>query len=396
MPTNESIHHKLVKDYWIAKLLQLELPSPTTNATLKSGQKRRKTVDLPVPEVVTAQIAAITNNQQVMEYILYLAFFNALSQRYFQAAPAVVASPTIPIADVTSKTISDETVLFLKFPPLADHTIKEYLDLVRKEVQSVIAYQEIDSNALLAHLEMHGGITPSDLYQVGFYYQGWQMEAPFINKIDWLLEVKKITNGCVVSLKYNPTLFKDKLAAQFIRHYIQFLESGISNLDGKMGMLDFLSSVERTKLVHGYNKTKRIYPKSKNIHKLFEARVKMQPDELALVTSHESLTYAALNAKADKLAYYLRSYKEVQADALVGILMNRSSHWIIGILGVLKAGAAYLPIDPNYPQERKQWILNDARPSVLLTHSDFLFDISGFQGEVFALDLQLEALESPV
>uniref|UniRef100_UPI00286A4BCE amino acid adenylation domain-containing protein n=1 Tax=Chamaesiphon sp. OTE_75_metabat_556 TaxID=2964692 RepID=UPI00286A4BCE len=118
-----------------------------------------------------------------------------------------------------------------------------------------------------------------------------------------------------------------------------------------------------------WNQTATDYPHDRTLVDLFEQQVAQNPDRLAVVFESQSLTYQQLNQKANQLAHYLIQNHQIQPDTLISICIERSVEMMIGILGILKAGAAYVPIDPNYPQERMQWILQDSGTSVLLTQS---------------------------
>ncbi len=128
--------------------------------------------------------------------------------------------------------------------------------------------------------------------------------------------------------------------------------------------------------------------KTKTIHELFEEQVQTRPDAIALIFEEKSLTYKELDEKSNQLAHILRG-KGVQADSIIGIMVNRSLEMIVGILGVLKAGGAYLPVDPAYPLERIKFMLEDSDANILLTHnvasnSDKLKEIE-FAGEIIDL-----------
>lgn len=141
-------------------------------------------------------------------------------------------------------------------------------------------------------------------------------------------------------------------------------------------------SEERALLVE-WNETKSDYPQEKCLHELFEAQVQRAPDAVAVVFEDKRLTYAELNARADKVAHYL---KRAGVETPIGICMRRSVEMVVGLLGVLKAGGAYVPIDPNYPAERQAFILEDAQAKVLLTQERLLERLPPHNSEVICLD----------
>jgi non-ribosomal peptide synthetase component F len=127
-----------------------------------------------------------------------------------------------------------------------------------------------------------------------------------------------------------------------------------------------LSKEEEEKILYKFNETKKDYP-NKTFSTLFEEQVEKTPNELALVFENKKLTYKELNEKANSLAYYLRNEKKIKKEDLVGIMINRSLEMIIAMLAVMKAGGAYIPIDPSFPNDRIDYMLSSSSASVLLT-----------------------------
>ena len=121
------------------------------------------------------------------------------------------------------------------------------------------------------------------------------------------------------------------------------------------------------------------------IHQLFELQVERTPNHIAVVFGKQELTYQELNSRANQLAHYLQ-FLGVRPDRLVGICMNRSLDMVIGLLGILKAGAAYVPLDPAYPQERLAFMIEDSQLSILLTESDRCTQLPPHQAQVICLD----------
>ena len=141
----------------------------------------------------------------------------------------------------------------------------------------------------------------------------------------------------------------------------------LTNTDKKLYEYQLTSIDQQKKLLHDWNKTDKPYPKNKTIHQLFEEQVERNPDNIAIVFENEKLTYAQLNAKANQLARYLRSVSLIiHPNDLIALVLDKSLEMIIGILGILKSGAAYVPIDHSYPDERIKYIFDDTQASLVL------------------------------
>lgn len=157
--------------------------------------------------------------------------------------------------------------------------------------------------------------------------------------------------------------------------------------------LSALTEQERDKILVEWNDTKVDYPKDLCIHELFAAQVEKTPDNIAVIFDEQKLTYQELNHRANKVAHYLQSLG-VGREVLVGICVERSLEMIVGLLGILKAGAAYLPLDPSYPQERLSFMLSDSQVQVLLTQQKFVEEFSTSGVKTVCLDSDWESINS--
>ncbi|HWR62417.1 MAG TPA: condensation domain-containing protein, partial [Clostridia bacterium] len=149
-------------------------------------------------------------------------------------------------------------------------------------------------------------------------------------------------------------------------HFINILRQITGNSQGTIGSIKVVSSEEEKQLLYAFNNTEAPYPRDKTVHELFEEQAERTPEQIALVYGNESLTYKELNERANKLAWHLIK-KGVGPDEIVGVMLERSIEMMVGILGVLKAGGAYLPIDPLYPQKRIMQMLENSDARILLT-----------------------------
>jgi amino acid adenylation domain-containing protein len=181
-----------------------------------------------------------------------------------------------------------------------------------------------------------------------------------------------------VSMRYNTDLFDPATIARMAGHFetvlshfvtqsnarLSALKEHLAEADGRQATL--LSGAERRQLLVEFNDTQTDYPREKCIHQLFEEQVERTPGNVAVVFEEQQLTYAQLNARANQLAHHLQALG-AGPEVLVAICMERSLEMVIGLLGILKAGAAYVPLDPAYPKERLTFMLEDTQARVLLT-----------------------------
>ncbi|MBW4617801.1 MAG: amino acid adenylation domain-containing protein [Cyanosarcina radialis HA8281-LM2] len=179
----------------------------------------------------------------------------------------------------------------------------------------------------------------------------------------------------IAEFHYDTGVFAAEDIANLAQQFETLLDSAIANPEVAIGELEILSESDRHRLLVEFNQTQADYPQDKCIHQLFEEWVERSPNSIAVVFENDRLTYQELNDRSDRLANYLQQLG-VRAETLVAIWIERSLDAIVGILGILKAGAAYLPLDPAMPAVRLNLILEDSQPALLLTQPDLVTQFS--------------------
>jgi amino acid adenylation domain-containing protein len=206
-----------------------------------------------------------------------------------------------------------------------------------------------------------------------------------IAKFDLSLALSEREGSCRASLNYNTDLFDQATIERMLGHFQTLLEGIVTDPDQRISDLPLLTEAEKHQLLVEWNDTKADYPKDTCIHQLFEQQVERTPDAIAVVFEDQQITYREINTRANQLAHYLRR-QGLQPDALVALFMERSVEMVIAILGVLKAGGAYLPIDPDLPAERLQFLLQDTHVRLLLAQDKLRAKVADYEGEILCLD----------
>ncbi|MCB0615747.1 MAG: amino acid adenylation domain-containing protein, partial [Phaeodactylibacter sp.] len=187
-----------------------------------------------------------------------------------------------------------------------------------------------------------------------------------ISKFDLTFSFAESQEGLAVNINYNTDLFRADRAERMFGH-LEALMQGVLQAPGlPIGQLDLLPEGEKALLLHAFNDTGTDYPADKTIAELFEEQVERTPDNIAVVFEQTELTYRELNARANRVAHYLRDRYAIEPDDVIALQLERSEWMIVAILGVLKSGAAYLPIAPDAPTARVRYMLEDSRAKALL------------------------------
>jgi amino acid adenylation domain-containing protein len=207
------------------------------------------------------------------------------------------------------------------------------------------------------------------------------------SKFDLTLTVQETQEGLQGVLKYNVDLFEAETMSRLLGHWQTLLEGAVQAPGTPLSQLPLLTPEEKELLLRHWNATEADGVPERCVLQLFEQQVEQTPDAVALVSEEQMLTYASLNQHANQLAHYLQE-QGVGPDVLVGLCLERSLAMVIGVLAVLKAAGAYLPLDPTWPHQRLATLLADAHPLVLLTHQETV--LPAFAGTVFRVERDWE------
>ena len=197
--------------------------------------------------------------------------------------------------------------------------------------------------------------------------------------------VASVGEELIVSVRYDRRFFDAATASRIAGHLQTLLESIVDNPQQTLSQLSLLTAAERELLLTSWNHTPSASVPQLCIHELFEEQARLTPQAVAVVYGTDQITYAELNARANRLAHYLRTLN-VGAESTVGLCVERSVEMVVGLLGILKAGGAYVPLNPQYPLERLMYMLEDAQISVLVTEQALLDAVPTYNGQAVCLD----------
>ena len=183
-----------------------------------------------------------------------------------------------------------------------------------------------------------------------------------------------------IRIDYDRGSYSDEVVERLARHLTALLEGAIKDPHARIADLALLTNEERQQIVYEWNATAAEYPRDRCVHELFEEQVEKTPDAVAVVHQDTALSYGELNRRANQLAHHLRELG-VEPDARVAICVERSLEMVVGLLGIMKAGAAYVPLDPAYPVERLSYMVKDSAPTVVLTQTALLDVVNSVAGD---------------
>ena len=217
--------------------------------------------------------------------------------------------------------------------------------------------------------------------QYEWLHAGHGLESLNIELIDYKWSSRNFELG----IKFHRDVFSDQRRRDAARHFLQIVDCFLADTSQRVAFATLLTEKEREQLVVRFNQTRREYERDQTIVGQFESQAEQLPEKIALEADGRTLTYSELNTRANQLAHALRR-RGVGQETVVGVCTERSLELIVGILGVLKAGAAFVPLDPTYPRERLAFMLEDSRAEVLLTQEHLLAGLSQHEIASICLD----------
>lgn len=370
------------ENYWINKLKNSELSSLNLPYDYSSssmsyvGDKLVKELD----KVFFDQTLSLARELNVSPYMLLISVLFILLYKYTGQNDILVGSPFANRFNEEMQNIMGMFVNNIVINSYIDSSVsfKEFLNMQKEQITNDLDNGIYPYDLLVKKLNIP---SYTNLFDVMFTYQNTEKNNILINnttgkilyadtniaKFNLSFEINP--NDYSFTIEYKTDLFKRNTIEGFYNHYINLLREIQNNPDITIKDISVFSKTEKEQLLYGFNDTKMDYSSDKTISELFEKQVEKTPDTTALIFEDISFTYRELNEKANQLAHYLRS-NGIKNDNIVGIMLNRSPELIISMLAILKSGAAYLPIDPTYPENRINYIISDSNIDTLITSSN--------------------------
>jgi amino acid adenylation domain-containing protein/non-ribosomal peptide synthase protein (TIGR01720 family) len=396
------------KDALAGAPTSLDLPADRPRPPVRSSRGAQLRFALGAP--LTRALHDLSRREGVTLFMTLLAAYDVLLYRYTGQDDLLVGSPVAGRARAETEALIGFFINTLVLRARLDGALAfpELLQRVRDACLGAYAHQDTPFERLVKELHPEPDPSRSPLFQVIFNLQNTPVEAVTLPDV----EVRRVDSGSVTVkvdltlimferqgalhglIEYATDLFDHETVERFAAHFRALLEGIVENPARAVSRLPILGDDERERLLHGWNDTALAFPEDDVVHRMFEATVDRTPEATAVIAGAEELSFRQLDVRANRLARHLRSLG-VGAESIVGLCMDRTLGAVIGILGILKAGAAYVPLDPDYPKARLAQILAEAGSSLVVTR-DALADavhVDGVRrvrldGDAFAIDME--------
>ncbi|MGE5340373.1 MAG: amino acid adenylation domain-containing protein [Candidatus Omnitrophota bacterium] len=355
------------------------------------------TIDLEISNEITRQIRQLTREHEVTLYMMLLAAVNILFAKLSGQEDIVIGSPVAGRRHADLEKIIGMFVntLALRNYPSGEKRFDEFLKELKERALEAFENQEYQFEDLVERVIVNRDTGRNPLFDVMFAVQNMDRsdqdqfknepilpsqdrdKVQSVSKFDLEINVWETGQSLNIRFRYCTKLFKEDTIQRFMIYFYRILTKILQEPGVKIKDIEFITDEEKNRLLYEFNHTSMEYPRDKTIHELFEEQAVKSPDHIAVLgatlegvrQSSLQLSYRELQARANRLADRLIQ-GGIRPDAIVGIQMERSVEMIIGIFGILKANGAYLPIRPNYPKDRIDFMLKDSGAALLLTSNN--------------------------
>ncbi len=380
---------KYIKDeqFWREYLNNIKSPVSLKDAVSKvSTNANRYSVTL--SKKINDRINKYCKINKVSPYALFLGALSTYIYRIKNENDFVIGTPILNRSNFKEKQMLGMFISTMPIRMKIEENIK-FLDLIKQigsDTMSLFRHQKYPITKTLEHIHNTTDIK-GEIYSIMLSYQNARSdieEKSDIFSTEWLfsgyiqddleIHIMDMDNNGVLHINYDylKDLF-EKVEIKYLHtRLMAIIEDAMSDINVNVENIRIMSKEEENKILYEFNDTDTNYPKNKTVIQLFEEQVEKTPDNIALVFEDKKMTYRELNDKANQLAWYLREEKKLKPSDIVSLLFKRSVEMIISILGVLKSGAAYLPIDSEFPYDRIKYILEDSNSKLLITNMNYI------------------------
>lgn len=383
------------REFWRRQLagapILLQLPIDRPRPVRCNYTARR--VLLRLSKDLTAKLRAFSLVHGVELFVTLMSGWAALLGRVSVQKEFVIGFTAAIWSTTDIKTLTDfpQDALPLRVRLQTDATIQHLLQQIDSTIQEAL----VNRNVTFQQIVEASGSSPNRNYHPVFQVSmgfNKSLQSPVDTSIvtsntslDLSLMILEAVDFLEIAFDYAKELFERSTVERWADHLRVLLSELVTDQHHSIWRLPLLTRDAREQVLHGFNTTKSEYPPDRLMHESFEERAASTPAAAAVTCGDQSLTFSELNAKANQLATYLVE-RGVGPDQPVGIYVERSLDMVVGLLGILKAGGSYVPLDPGYPTERLRYVFDNCKPVIVLTQERLKEKIPFDRGRVIALD----------
>lgn len=366
------------KKFWMSEFSQevttLELPTDFLRPKVKvyNGDS----IEFDINEENTSRLKSIAETEGATMFMVLLSVYNILLSKLADQTDIIIGTP---ISDRQHPDLGTIMGMFVNTLPIRNYVNKEsryreFLKEVNVKTISCFANQSFQYEEIIDELKFERNPGHNPLFDVMFSYENFGgpefaipglLIQPYenkhtVSKFDLTLTAMEKNQRIFLNFEYDTDLFRKETIERFITSFIKIISTVVSNPNIRLSDISLLTDRERHQILNVFNNTYVDYPEERTIVDLFEEQVARTPHHVALISEEKRITYHELNIASNRLAHYLRRTCRINPSDVIGVMLNKSEKLIISILAILKAGAAYVPIDSKYPETRIRLLIENS------------------------------------
>ncbi|MGC2211161.1 MAG: amino acid adenylation domain-containing protein, partial [Candidatus Korobacteraceae bacterium] len=399
---------RAAESYWLQQYAKqppaLELPADFPSHAQKSFLGALAKFEL--PPALCRKLRATGARQGCTLFTFLFAAYYVLLYRLTGQEDIVLGVPFATPGTEGSESLVGHTVNFLAVRDhlAGDSSWNEHLQSVKRLVIEAYEHRHFTYGSLLQKLTLARDTDRMPLVAASFNLAHRDRPLRFADlrvtkelnphsftNLDLTFDFNQDGDALALDCVYNRDLFDAKTVQRWMGYFQTLLEGIVDNPEEALGKVPILPEAERSKLILDWNNTSVTLPQPQTLHQWFERQVERRSDAIAVVCGGQQLTYAELNCRANQFAHYLKK-QGVGSGVLVGVFLERSLEMVVGLLGILKAGGTYLPLDPSFPPDRLAYMVEDSRMSLLVTHKDLEGSLPVRPASIIRLDSDWEKI----
>jgi surfactin family lipopeptide synthetase A len=375
--------------HWCSRLAgapqTLELPTDRPRPPAESN--RGATHSFTLPPALAEDLRRLAVREKATLFMPLLAGFAALLSRYSGQEDFLIGTPVANRnrAEFEGVVGSFVNILVLRADLSGDPSAGEFLRRMRRVCLDALQNQDLPFERLVEELQAERDLSRNPLVQVVFSLENMPLQplqlaglTPSLvsldrgmTHVDLTLRVQEAAGGLRAIIEYSTDLFEAPTIERMAVHWRSLLEAMAAAPGRRLSELTLLTEAERRQLLVEWNQTAADLPRAARVHELIEAQAGRTPEATALTFEHQRLNYRELDRRANQTAHHLRGLG-IGPGARVGVCVERSLEMVNALLGILKAGAAYVPLDPSFPKDRLRFIADDAQLTQLVSTGPLL------------------------
>ncbi len=407
----ESSNFKKHRDYWFNKLSGelpiIELPVFKKRPLLKTYNGI--TLQTYIPKETTQLLKEFVTDKKGTLFMGLLSSLKIIIAKYSNQKDIIIGSPISGRhhANLEKQIGFYVNTLVLRNQVNEDNTFNDFFETVKATTLDAYTHQMYPFDRIVDELNIHKDIARNPIFDIMFTFQGaqpdviihkenedniFQATSSNTSKFDLSFDIYETKDNLSLRVEYNTDIYDRNLIEQFIKDYKLLLHEVLTNTTKAISNINYNTKEHTAKLVKFASHTEVIY-KETTVVNLFKATVANQPKTIALEFEDKTVTYSQLETKSNQFAHYLQKQYQVGLGDLIALHLERSEYTLITILGILKTGAAFVPIDINYPEERKAFILNDIETKICVDENvitDFESQLDTLETKEITTSTQLE------